>query len=101
MDKSELWHSHTGMFFPRLTAANRLLQINVDAVDEENDTGEVKRWVNIMTARENRYPGGAENAVALDLQLLSSDIEEEHLELKNALADILSDDAAKQIYLKD
>ncbi len=95
-----MWHSHTGRFLNGPDVSKKLLQINVDAVDE-GEREDIQRWVNITTARENRYPTAPNAAVvALDLELIATAMDSQHEELKVALGAIINSKTASQIYLE-
>lgn len=99
LNEKGMWHSHTGFFLESNDIAQKLLQINVDAVDE--GAGEsLQRWVNITTARENRYPSGPDDMVALDMGLIAAAMDSQHTELKSALGLIINDATASRIYLE-
>jgi uncharacterized protein (TIGR04255 family) len=48
--RSDLWHSHTGMFIPEPTVQKRLVQINIDANDVPSVDSSVRRAITILTA---------------------------------------------------
>lgn len=98
-EENGMWHSHTGHFLPKDGVAQKLLQINVDALDE-GFPAEIQRWINIATARENRYPASLDEIVAFELNSLATVLDSEHDELKIALAEIINDETANRIYLK-
>jgi uncharacterized protein (TIGR04255 family) len=49
-ERSDLWHSHTGMFIPEPSAQKRLIQINIDANDVPSDSSSSRRAISILTA---------------------------------------------------
>jgi len=77
-----------------------LVQVHIDAVEEpispEHGAPQA-RWINIMTAREDRFQGLDEGARSTDLML--GLLDELHSELKGVLGEVLTDSMARRIYL--
>jgi hypothetical protein len=104
-DATDLWHSHTGKFLPSASLTKRLQQVHIDALEGvvggpvEGENHPV-RWVNIVTAREDRIP-----VVDIDAEVPNPDIfgmlDEFHEELKDLLGSVIRGDVAQRIYLTD
>jgi len=101
--RSDLWHSHTGAFLPGSAGTKRLEQVQIDVLDDlAIDTGNLPhtRWVNIMTAREDRFLSPSIDEVSGNINLVFGSFDVMHMELKDLLASIITDAMAKRIYLK-
>ena len=86
-----LFHSHTGAFVNDDPVNRQLQTCQVDAIDDD----EGQRWVNITTKHEYRFSSEAtENADALLVYA------EQHTNLKDMLAKIITAEQANRIYLK-
>jgi hypothetical protein len=102
--RSDLWHSYTGAFLPSKDTRKRLQQVHIDVVD---DPAEVisgipqVRWANIMTAREDRIRSEGIDDPAQNPDLTLEEFSGYHLELKEMLAEVITDDLAQRIYLLD
>ncbi len=53
--RSDLWHSHSGAYLSDDGPTKRIQQVHVETVNEPPIGTPEKRWMNLMTARENRY----------------------------------------------
>lgn len=101
-DRDDLWHCHTGAFLGASSSQRPLLQITLDALDQPGPTSESGqvRWVNISTARENRYVNEAVDERPWTTDFVTDMLDLMHAELKDALASVILDDMAEAIYLK-
>ncbi len=91
------WHSHTGNFVEENDVSKKLLQIAINAVDEQDDQKSTKRRTDVMTARENRYQPNVE----INAEAVFNDMNSAHDELISTMSELLTKDMAKRIYLKD
>jgi hypothetical protein len=95
--RTDLWHSHTGAFLPDEGSSKRLEQVHIDAVDQPVPSGSGNaRWINLMTARENRY---TDSNVDQSSQSIFSTFDGMHADLIKLLAGVITKDIADQIYL--
>ncbi|MGI8525856.1 MAG: hypothetical protein ACR2K5_06675 [Pseudolabrys sp.] len=103
-DAESHWHSHMGTFLAEAGGqSKRLQQVNVDALDQPDLAAPEMpiRWVNITTAREDRYveAGVADHEINADI--VFGDFDRLHAELKVLLAEVITADLAAKIYLTD
>lgn len=96
--EEDLWHSHTGAFLPSIDTTKRLQQVHLDLLPDP-PTG--ARWLNIMTAREDRFDDLSLDAVETNADVMLEAYNVMHSELKTLLAAIITDSMARRIYLKD
>jgi hypothetical protein len=89
-DVPGMFHSHTGAYLGSDVQDLELQVVRVDAVDDD----EGRRWINITTTWEHRYPSdldkNADPAVVMD---------QAHTNLKDLLAQVITPQQAKKIYL--
>jgi len=87
-EAKDQWHSHMGLFLtPPGDRYKRLQQVNVDALDQPDtsNTNRLVRWVNIMTAREDRYSEDGVDDHEINPDIIFEDFDRLHAELKVAL----------------
>ena len=100
----DLWHSHTGAFVMNDGPNKRLQRLIIDALDEpsfpEQDGGAV-RWVNITSALEERFAPEQNHEKEIDAGVVFELLETMHGQLKDVLAEVITDHFVKRIYLKE
>ncbi len=98
----DLWHIHTGAFLRPDSKTKRLMNINVDCLDEVN-SGDIRRAVLITTVLTDIFnqAGFEEIAVANDdvMNFISTHVESLHAFDKEILGKILVESIAKRIAL--
>ena len=102
-ERKDLWHVHTGAFLTP-DPLKRLQLVLVDALNAPapgQAAGPAKRWVNITTALEDRFP-----AETLDDPRENADFPfglfaDMHADLKDVLGSIITSNSAARIYLSD
>lgn len=88
-----MWHSHTGAFLPNEKGTvQRLAQVHIDAFDDPTPT----RWINVMTAREDREQNEEAEQSA---DTIFSDLDKLHEELIDLFGSLVTKEIADQIYL--
>ncbi len=100
--QSNLWHSHTGAFLPSGNDRKKLLQIQIDVLDSElspSDNLSHTRWLNIMTAREDRLNLQSADDSRQNADLIKQTFDLNHAELKQVLSTIISDSMIDRIFL--
>jgi len=101
-DTDELWHSHTGAFVRADNNTKRLINLNVDCLDEPYMNG-ARRVVAINTVLTDMFnqPGYAQSAAESKeaFACLDAHMAELHASNKNILASVLNDNMAKRIAL--
>lgn len=101
-DSPDLWHSHTGAFLSVDRQTKRLLNINVDHLDEEIN-GEQRRIISIATVLTDMFnqpgydtwelaPGEAFDRLEAQLSIL-------HQKSKRYFGEVITDDMCKRIAL--
>jgi hypothetical protein len=95
-DEKNEWHSHTGNFIESDAISRKLLQIAINAADDELEGNMKKRWVDVMTARDNRYQPDVE----VSSEAVFNDMDVAHDELITTMSELLTNDVATRIYLK-
>lgn len=98
----DLWHSHTGAFIRADTRTKRLLNVNVDCLDE-NRLGDISRVVAIATVLTDQLnqPGYEpcyvnENGI---VELVDTHMQGLHIFGKNVLGDVINAEMCKRIAL--
>jgi hypothetical protein len=94
--RSDLWHSHSGAYLPSNDSIKRLEQTHVDAIDEPLIGPPNTRWINVMTAREDRY---LDTAIDQTVEGIFASFDSMHADLIQQLASIVTADVANRIYL--
>ena len=100
----DLWHSHTGAFVMTDGPNKRLQQLMIDALDEPllpGQEGGTVRWVNITSALEERFAPEQSHEKEIDAGAVFKLLEMMHSQLKDVLAEVITDHFAKRIYLKE
>jgi hypothetical protein len=92
--RTDLWHSHTGAYRPDDGTTKKLEQIHVDMID---DAPSSVRWINIMTAREDRFN---DREVDQSVNGFFANFDTMHGELIEILASVLTPGISDRIYLK-
>ncbi|WP_316172385.1 hypothetical protein [Bradyrhizobium sp. SZCCHNRI2049] len=85
------WHAHTGKLLSSDAGVLRIAHVNVDVVDAQKS----ERWINIMTARENRPNLEAEHT----LEGIFTDLDAMHDELIDLFRTLVTQQIADRIYL--
>jgi hypothetical protein len=102
--RTDLWHSHTGAFLPSPDGVKRLEQVHIDCIDEPAipapDTPKT-RWINVMTAREDRFPTDGVDEPDRNGDSIFNRFDLLHSELKETFATVVTDDVARRIYLRE
>lgn len=98
----DLWHSHTGAFLRVSNETKRLLNINVDYLDENRPNG-IQRVVAITTVLSDlmNQPGYAPSQVAANaaVEFLDSHMRQLHDFGKEVFGKIINDDMCRRIAL--
>jgi hypothetical protein len=92
--KSE-WHSYTGNYIETNGVFKKLLQIAINAVDEQED-GNSKRRVDVLTAIENRYQPDVE----ISAEAVFTEMDRAHDDLIATMSELITKEMAARIYLK-
>ena|ERR1700737_4317235 len=95
--RTDLWHSHTGAYRTDDGATKKLEQIHVDAVDDPIIGPSSTRWINLMTAREDRFN---DREVDQNVDGVFANFDIMHGELIEILASVVTPGIADRIYLK-
>lgn len=101
-DMGELWHNHVGYFVQTHAAAKRLINVNLDAIDlEERDAVNPsirfqRRSVGIYTMVQDTV---RQDASPSDIDATIVALDGMHAILKDVLADVISEEAARLISL--
>jgi uncharacterized protein (TIGR04255 family) len=102
--RTDLWHSHTGAFLPSPDGVKRLEQVFIDCIDEPAistpDTPKT-RWINVMTAREDRFPEDGVDEPERNCDFIFNRFDQLHSELKETFGSVVTDDVARRIYLRE
>jgi uncharacterized protein (TIGR04255 family) len=98
----DLWHSHTGAFIRVDKKTKRLLNVNIDSLDEKNDGDNLSRAIVITTVftdffNQPSFEPYDENSI-LEIEKKLQDL---HVIGKDVLKDILNYETSKQIALID
>ncbi|MFG1246028.1 TIGR04255 family protein [Xanthobacter flavus] len=101
-DMHELWHTHVGYFLHTHDVAKRLINVNLDAIDlEERDATNPsirlqRRSVGIYTMVQDTV---RQDAPPSDIDATMVALDGMHAILKDVLADVISEEAARLISL--
>jgi hypothetical protein len=95
--RTDLWHSHTGAYRPDDGTTKKLEQIHVDAVDDPIIGPSTTRWINLMTAREDRF---SDREIDQTVDGVFANFDTMHGELIEILASVVTPGIADRIYLK-
>jgi hypothetical protein len=95
--RRDLWHSHSGAFLADDGTTRRLEQVHVDELDDPPFGEPRTRWINLMTARENRYP---DKSIEQTSAGLFATFDQMHDDLIQLAGSVLTEDIADRIYLK-
>lgn len=99
----DLWHSHTGVFLRPNDATKRLLNINVDCLDQSQPDGQ-RRVVGITTVLTDflNQPGYTATVVSPDdRSFIDHRMKQLHNFSKETFGNIINDDMSKRIALID
>ena len=101
-ESDDFWHSHTGAFIRTNQTTKRLLNVNVDYLDEirPDETQRIVAITTVLTDLMNQ-PGYDETEVNANnaINLLDGRMQELHLFGKKVFSNIISDDMCKRIAL--
>jgi hypothetical protein len=95
--RSDLWHSHTGAYRASNESVKKVEQVHADAVDDPVMAPSPTRWINLMTAREDRF---VDQAVDQTVDGVFANYDAMHGELIGLLASVVTPEIADRIYLK-
>lgn len=99
---SDQWHCHTGSFTRPTSRTKRLLNVNIDVLNEGGGA-ETQRVVAIATILTDflNQPGYDETLIAPDnaMRVCDTHMDELHLFAKNVLGKIVTEDTARRIEL--
>ena len=102
-DSSELWHTHTGKFLRIDNKFKRLLNLNIDCLDEKQVSGNDRRVVKILTVITDslNQAGYATVDIASDtvVNFIDEHMSELHTFSKNTLGKVICDDMCRRIGL--
>lgn len=102
-NSNDLWHTHTGKFLRVGENIKRLLNLNLDCLDEKEPSGDEKRIVKILTAITDNLnqPGYSPTHIELDaaVNFIDEHIAMLHVFSKETFGDIISDDMSTRIGL--
>ena len=100
-DATDMWHCHTGSFIEKNTRWKRLKLVNIDVIDEAPTPPESipVRWTNITTALEDRFEIRRIEDYSITSTYVLDTLDVLHDQLKLILAEIITDNIAKRIYL--
>jgi len=99
----DLWHSHTGKFMRVENNIKRLINLNIDCLDERDASGEDQRAVKIATVITDSFNQPDYDATSIEPQSVENFVDEHmdklHKFSKQTLAGIICDDMCKRIGL--
>lgn len=95
--RRDLWHSHSGAFLDDEGTTRRLEQVHVDALDDPPFGDPRTRWINLMTARENRY---RDESIEHTSAGLFATFDKMHDDLIRLASSVLTENMADRIYLE-
>jgi hypothetical protein len=101
--RTDLWHSHTGAFLPPTNGTKHLVQVHIDALDEPAVVAPgvaQTRFINIMTALEDRFPVDNPDEVDHSVDDIFDRFVSQHSESKEFIASVITDGMAERIYLR-
>lgn len=102
-DSGELWHSHTGKFLRVEDKLKRLLNLNIDCLDEKEASGSDKRVVKILTVITDNINQPGYKTVEIKSDTVVDFIDEHmrklHIFSKNTFGKIICDEMCKRIGL--
>lgn len=102
-DSGELWHSHTGKFLRVEDKLKRLLNLNIDCLDEKEASGNDKRVVKILTVITDNLNQSGYKPVDIKSDTVINFVDEHmhklHTFSKNTFSNIICDDMCKRIGL--
>lgn len=100
----DFWHCHTGAFSKSDEQTKRLMNVNVDYLDEINNRGETRKVISITTIITDYFdqPGyGAPNYTEATINdFINTHLHSMHKSDKDILSDILVEKIARRIALK-
>jgi uncharacterized protein (TIGR04255 family) len=102
-NSGELWHSHTGKFLRVEDKFKRLLNLNIDCLDEKEASGNDQRVVKILTVVTDNInqPGYKTVEIKSDtvVDFIDEHMRELHIFSKNTFGKIICDEMCKRIGL--
>lgn len=102
-DSNDLWHSHTGKFLRVGSNIKRLLNLNIDCLDEKEASGNDKRVVKISTVITDHLNQSGYDPTNIGPDEIINFVDEHmcrvHIFSKNTFGDIICDDMCKRIGL--
>lgn len=96
----DLWHSHTGKFTKADNATKRLLNLNVDCIDEQRREG-LRRVIAIATNITDMFNQPGYLASELDVAGIDTRLNQLHDYCKDVFGEVINDLMTKRIALKD
>lgn len=107
-DAEDLWHSHMGMFLRVDDVTKRLINVNVDCVDENSpdDPRRVRRVVAITTVLTDLMNQPGYRSLVLSqprdaIEFVQTRIEQLHMMDKKIVNNVIKDEMSKRIALLD
>jgi hypothetical protein len=94
--RTDLWHSHTGAYVQDVGSAKRLKQVHADAIDDPIVGPGNTRWINLMTARENRY---LDAEIEQSIEGVFSEFDQMHSDLIELMALVVTPAICDLLYL--
>jgi len=99
-----LWHSHTGMFIRYNNFTKRLLNLNLDCLEESSSTGELRNVISVTTVVTDTFnqPGYDTSAPLPDgkvMGFVDQKMDELHTYSKQVFADTVNDNTCQRIAL--
>ena len=104
-DSTDLWHSYTGAFLRPAPATKRLLNVNVDCLDQQEQVdGTVRRYVQVTTSltdmlNQPGYTATPPVAVNDAASVVAAAFDDLHSFSKDVFANIISDKMGQRIAL--
>ena len=99
-DSGELWHTHTGKFLRVEDKFKRLLNLNIDCLDEKEASGNDKRVVKILTVITDNLNQSGYKSVDIKSDTVVNFVDEHmrklHIFSKNTFGNIICDDMCKR-----
>lgn len=102
---TDLWHSHTGAYLRPNERTKRLMNVNLDCLDQQNAAGEQRRVIQITTVltdmlNQPGYTATDANAAAAP-DFVANAFSDLHRFSKELIAEVLNDDMCTRIALND
>lgn len=105
-DSSDLWHSYTGAFIRVSERTKRLMNLNVDCIDQPESNGSPRRIIQITTTltdmlNQAGYTPTTDISTDSALEFTQNVFSDLHRFNKELIADVINDDMCKRIGLKE